>query len=104
MAENLILFGYSGFDVVQKEKMSLIAKGLPNCSIVLMQDAVIGTNSTGTQAYEQIIAEGTEVYCLNEDLQARGMEESKISSGLKVINYGQLIDLIEKATRLISWL
>lgn len=102
--ETLILYGYSGFNSIERKEVTKIAKGIPNCSLVLMQDAVFVTNEAGNFVYEEVISCCSKVFCLKEDALARGMKESDICSRMQIIDYGGLIDLVDGAKRLISWL
>ncbi len=102
--ENLILYGYSGFNSIERKEITKIAQEMPGCSLVLMQDAVFGTNETGNFVYEELLSCCSKIFCLKEDALARGMKETDICSRMQLIDYGGLIDLIDSSKRLISWL
>jgi sulfur relay protein TusB/DsrH len=104
LAQNLILYGYSGFDGVQMANLTSITKNLPACAVVLMEDAVIGTVTTGINTYKSLQAAGVGIYCIIEDRQARGMDDHTLIPGIQPITYSKLIDLIENTPRVISWL
>lgn len=104
MAQNLILYGYSGFDSVQLTNLVAVSKNLPACAIVLMEDAVIGTSTTGINTYKPLLDAGVDLYCVIEDRQARGMDDKTLDLKIHSITYNTLIDLIEKIPRVISWL
>lgn len=104
MAQNLILYGYSGFDNVQLTNLTTVSKNLANCVIVLMEDAVIGTSTTGANTYKPLLDAGVDLYCVIEDRQARGMDDKTLIPKIHSITYNMLIDLIEKIPRIISWL
>ena len=102
--ENLILYGYSGFNSIERKEITKIAHGLPDCGLVLMQDAVFGTNEAGNFVYEELLSCCSKIFCLKEDALARGMKEAEICPKMEIIDYGKLIDLMESSNRLISWL
>jgi sulfur relay protein TusB/DsrH len=104
LAQNIILYGYSGFDGVHLANLDMITKNLPACAVVLMEDAVIGTSSSGINTYKALQAAGVGLYCIIEDRQARGMDDKTLIPGIQPITYNMLIDLIENTPRVISWL
>jgi sulfur relay protein TusB/DsrH len=104
MTQNLILFGYSGFDTTQLKNLSDLTSGLSDCGVVLMEDAVIGTSTTGNNSYDAFIKGGVKLYCLEEDFNARGLETGTLVPGIESITYSTLIDIIENSPRVISWL
>jgi sulfur relay protein TusB/DsrH len=44
------------------------------------------------------------LYVLSEDLQTRGINEDSVDSKVKVVNYGDLVDLIFNDYEKIAWL
>ena len=102
--QNLILYGYSGFNSMERKEITKIAQGVPDCVLVLMQDAVFGSNEKGNFVYEELLSCCSKIYCLKEDALARGMKEEELCPRMEIIDYGKLIDLIDASTRLISWL
>jgi len=104
MTQNLILFGYSGFDTTQIKNLSDLTTNLPDCGVILMEDAVIGTSTTGNNSYDTFLKAGVKLYCLEEDFNARGLEAGTLIPGIESITYSTLIDMIESSPRVISWL
>ncbi|MHA1166717.1 MAG: DsrH/TusB family sulfur metabolism protein [Candidatus Hodarchaeales archaeon] len=105
MIENLVLYGYSGYDEYQRKNLASIALKLQNAGIVLLEDAVIGSLKVGSEhPYAGFVEEKIPLYCVVEDLEARGMNSSLLEDGIKPITFSELIDLIEESQRLISWL
>lgn len=103
--ENLVLYGFSGYDENQRKRLNDIIINLDNPRIVLLEDAVIGSLDVGDKRpYSELLASKIPIYCVKEDLQARGMDYNKLVKEIKSINYSELIDLIEGAKRLLSWL
>lgn len=114
MAKNLILFGHSGFDLSNYQSLTKIAYNSAECAIVLMEDGVNGVikasniqneNTTSDfEPYKEILEKNIPLYCVVEDLEARGFELSQLKSGIKQLSYIELIDLIETSNRVISLL
>lgn len=105
MAKNLIIYGFSGFNHDQKNRMQTIAVGLEDCAVALLEDAVIGAEKNGTEnPYADLINKNISFYCVVEDLKARGMDPQKLSEGISPIGYVDLIDLIDQTEKIISWL
>ena len=114
MAKNLILFGHSGFDLSNYQSLTKIAYNSTDCVVVLMEDGVNGVmkssnfqneNATSNfKPYKEIIEKNIPLYCVVEDLEARGFELTQLKSGIKPLSYFELIDLIETSNRVISLL
>ena len=98
MSQNLILYGKS-FNIAETENLVLLSEKLPECDIVLMEDASIGAVSNNG-----ISLSSQNLYCLVEDLEARGFSKSQMLEQVKPITYLNLIDLIESTKRVISLL
>ena len=84
---------------------SCLRLALPGSAILLFEDGVYAALAGTTHApkIEKVI--GThEVYVLGPDLKARGIEETRIIGGVKIVDYGGFVDLaVEKGT-VNSWL
>ncbi|MHA1476244.1 MAG: DsrH/TusB family sulfur metabolism protein [Promethearchaeota archaeon] len=114
MAKNLILFGHSGFDLSNYQSLTKIAYNSTDCVIVLMEDGVNGVIKTSNiqnenmatdfKPYKEILEKNIPLYCVVEDLEARGLELTQLKSGIKPLSYVELIDLIETSNRVISLL
>ena len=103
--KNLVLYGFSGFYHCQRNRLQSTISGLEDTAVVLMEDAVIGTTKTGKIGpYASLIDEKITLYCLSEDLNARGIDQNNLEPGISPISYAKLIDLIENSEKLISWL
>ena len=103
--EKLALYGYSGFD---NQNMELFKKTLlpsDRLHVVLMQDAVVGSLKAGFSSYYgDLLSQGAKIYCVREDLHARGFLDSELKEEIEAVEYSQVIDYIEETERLISWL
>jgi sulfur relay protein TusB/DsrH len=105
MVKNLVLYGFSGFYHCQRNRLQSAITGLEDTAVVLMEDAVIGTVKTEKNGpYSSLKDEKITLYCLSEDLNARGIDQSNLEPGISPITYDKLIDLIENSEKLISWL
>ena len=108
MTKNLILFGHSGFDLNNYKSLTKITKNSTECLVVLMEDGVNGVIKTDAtsdfEPYKDILEKNIPVYCLVEDLEARGFESSQLKSSINQLTYLELIDLIETSNRVISLL
>ena len=104
MAENLILYGHSGFLAQKLGDLSNITAGLPETAVILMEDGVLGTNKAGNETYSGLLTANVKIYAVKEDLLARGISKEQVTTGIEVVDYGGVIDLIDQTPRVISWL
>lgn len=103
MAKNLILYGHSGFDLHNYKSLTKITNNSAECIVVLMEDGVNGLIKS-SEPYNDILEKNIPLYCVVEDLEARGFETSQLKSGINQLTYLELIDLIETSDRIISLL
>lgn len=63
-------------------------------SILLFEDAVVGAIK-GTNISDAVsnALSDREIYVLGPDLAARGLDQSKLIDGIKVVDYGGFVDL-----------
>ena len=101
MTKHLILFGFSGFNAPRVSELTTTLAALEDPAIVLMQDAVIGCHTS--EPYQNLLA-NTHIYVLKEDFEARGFATDTLASGMTLISYLELVDLIDSAEKVISWL
>lgn len=96
MAKNLIVFGKSA-TTDNLNDLALVSHGLEDCEIAFLEDAVLAAINP---------AFGVDIkhksYALMEDIEARGLGKDQIHNLYSPISYGELIDLIDTATRVIS--
>ena len=114
MAKNLILFGHSGFDLSNYRSLTKITNNTADCNVVLMEDGVNGVIKSSTiqnvdatsdfQPYKDILEKNIPIYCVTEDLEARGFETSQLKVNINQLTYLELIDMIETSNRVISLL
>ena len=111
MVKNLMLYGQSGFLSCYTQNLTEFMQGLEDSAVVLMEDGVngimkpVGTEMTeGHAPYHKLIQKNIPIYCLLEDVESRGGTTDNLISGIKAITYADLIDHIDGADRVISWL
>jgi tRNA 2-thiouridine synthesizing protein B len=84
---------------------SCISLAKPGSSVLLIEDGVIGAMN-GT-AHSQKISDAMDkisFYVLGPDLKARGLSESNVVDGIKVIDYSGFVDLTVDHDTVQSWL
>jgi sulfur relay protein TusB/DsrH len=127
MANIIYLFGYSLKNSTQfTQVLPLIKTQLTKgaeVELVLMHDAVIGTTTKGTtpKSLKELLnfafqmknvgnVTGIEptvklhISVLRPDYEARGLLPEMILSNLQLISYGQLVDNMDAAGKVVSWL
>ena len=80
----------------------LAAKG---SSVLLMEDGVYGAMK-GTSKSDLIDNAKGDVsfYALGPDLDARGISKDKLIDGIKVVGYGDFVDLVAEHSASQAWL
>lgn len=74
-------------------------------SVLLFEDGVIGAMQN-TKFSEKIVQamKNFSFYVLGPDIKARGLSDSKVIDGIKVINYEDFVDLTTEHRTVQSWL
>jgi len=72
--------------------------------IVLVQNGVYHAVIKENGKPSPILDINADLYALSEDLETRGLDPSKIDSRVKVINYGDVVDLIFNDYEKTAWL
>ncbi len=108
--EILYLFGFSSRTSNQLTNLipllkSQISKG-SKIGIALMHDGVIGVSSKGKipDSMKDLLSLDISIHALEPDMKARGISPDQINEKIQGISYGQLVDLMESSSKLISWL
>ena len=84
---------------------SCLRLALPGSAILLIEDGVYGALAgTAQSAKIEAAAKTHEVYVLGPDLRARGIEQSRLIGGVKVVDYGGFVDLAVDKGTVNSWL
>jgi tRNA 2-thiouridine synthesizing protein B len=82
--------------------LRLAKKGSP---ILLVEDAVYAaTKGTSLEGKIRRAAEEFKLYALGPDLKARGLDESAVVEGIKVVDYGGFVDLAAENDKVQAWL
>jgi tRNA 2-thiouridine synthesizing protein B len=84
---------------------SCLRLAMPGSTVLLIEDAVVGAMQ-GTQVAERIAGalENLQFYVLGPDLQARGLAEDHLITGMQVVDYGGFVDLTASHDRVHAWL
>ena len=74
--------------------------------MILIHDGVIGASSKGkvTASVEQLGNLNIKLYVMKPDLKARGILPEHIHENIKPIDYTELVDLLDNAGKIISWM
>lgn len=84
---------------------SCLRLAIPGSAILLLEDGVYAAlKGTAQSAKIEVAARTHELYVLGPDLKARGLEESRVIGGVKVIDYGGFVDLAVAKGTVNSWL
>ena len=76
--------------------------------VLLIQDAVLsairGQKGDVEENLKTLLESGVSVYALKPDAVARGVAEERIIKGVKLVDYGEWVDLtMEKYQKIVSW-
>ncbi len=84
---------------------SCLRLATPGSAILLIEDGVYAAlKDTAQAAKVEAAARTHELYVLGPDLKVRGLEESRIIGGIKVVDYGGFVDLAVAKGTVNSWL
>jgi sulfur relay protein TusB/DsrH len=72
--------------------------------IILVQNGVYHAAVKENGKTSPILDLNADFYALSEDLETRGLDPSKIDSRVKVVNYGDVVDLIFNEYEKTAWL
>jgi len=82
--------------------VSLTTKG---SEVILIEDGVYSAVKAGNKASLIANAMGdVNFYVLGPDLKARGLNESQLIDGIKVVGYSDFVELSVKNDKVSSWL
>ncbi|HEX20296.1 MAG TPA: sulfurtransferase complex subunit TusB [Acidiferrobacteraceae bacterium] len=74
-------------------------------SVLMIEDGVYGAlKGTQKSGIVKDAMKGIKFYVLGGDLKARGIDESKLIDGMKVIDYAGFVNLAAENDRVQSWL
>jgi sulfur relay protein TusB/DsrH len=72
--------------------------------IVLVQNGVYHAAVKKDGQASAVLDKGSQVYALREDLETRGYTEDAVDDRVKVISYGDMVDLIFNEFKQSAWL
>jgi sulfur relay protein TusB/DsrH len=83
----------------QKEKGS-------NVGFVLIHDGVIGTTTNGSmpKTIEQLLELDVAIFAMVADMKARGLPVEKLHTKIRPVEYSELVDILDGAQKIISWM
>jgi tRNA 2-thiouridine synthesizing protein B len=73
-------------------------------SVLLFEDGIYAVLKGSAASGKLQKASGISVYALGPDLKARGIGEDQIIEGVKVVDYGDFVDLVTRHDNVQSWL
>ena len=73
-------------------------------SVLLFEDGIYAVLKGSAASGKLQKASGISVYALGPDLKARGIGEDQIIEGVKVVDYGDFVDLVTRHDNIQSWL
>ena len=84
---------------------SCISLAKAGSSILLMEDGVVGAmqGTSHSKKIEEAMA-NVSIYVLGPDMKARGLSESNVVNGVKVVDYNGFVDLAADHDSVQSWL
>lgn len=77
----------------------------PGDAVLMIEDGVVGARKAST--FADLLAKAAEtcsVYVLGPDLAARGMGETDVIQGARLVDYGGFVDLVAAHDRTQAWL
>jgi tRNA 2-thiouridine synthesizing protein B len=74
-------------------------------SILMLEDGVYGALQ-GTELEDSVIESINDrsLYVLGPDLKARGIDQSKLISGIEIVDYDGFVKLAAESTKVQSWM
>ena len=72
--------------------------------IILVENGVYHATIKENGKPSSVLEKTSNLYVLSEDIQTRGLSESDVDSRVKVVNYGDVVDLIFNDYEKLVWL
>ena len=72
--------------------------------IILVQNGVYHATTKENGKASSLLDKTPNLYALSEDMQIRGMKDADADKRVKVVNYGDVVDLIMNEYDKIAWL
>lgn len=79
---------------------------LAGSAVLLIEDGVYGAtkNTRFSDSIISAMSSNKTIYVLGPDLQARGIAESKLIDGIKIVDYSGFVDLAAEQDKVQAWL
>lgn len=106
----IYLFGFSEMTGNHLERLLPILKTQINknhrIGFVLIHDGVIGISKKGKipKSIAELLDLNITVYALKPDINARGIALNQLHDKLNIIDYDELVDVLESTQKVISWI
>ena len=106
----IYLFGYSSNTGTHLERLLPILKSQKTknskIGVVLIHDGVIGITTKGriSKQMEELLDLNITVFAMIPDLKARGIALEYVSEKIKLIEYDDLVDILDTTPKIISWM
>ena len=85
--------------------MSCLRLAADNSDILLIEDAVYAAMiGTQTESLIKSALERCRIYALQPDLECRGLAESRLIGGIRIVDYSGFVELSVKNSAIHSWL
>ena len=85
--------------------MSTISHALPGDAILMIEDGVYGAiDGSGMSSAVQAVGGNVDLYALDGDLRARGINSDRLIKGVSTIDYAGFVELAAKHDRTQAWL
>ena len=104
------LYGFSTWHKAQLKNLSTIIKeqikSETKIKLVLIHDGVIGFSKKGkiSSAILELLNLAIDIYAIQPDLLARGIDVEKIHEKVHIIEYKELVDILAEIPNIVSWL
>jgi sulfur relay protein TusB/DsrH len=108
--EIVYIYGFTGrnsekmanFISLLEEQIKLRAK----INVILIHDGVIGTSKKGIipKSMEQLLNLPIKIYGMKPDILARGISPDDIDNRIKLLEYGNLVDILVRVPKIASWM
>jgi tRNA 2-thiouridine synthesizing protein B len=73
-------------------------------AVLLIEDAVYAAlKGTALESKVRAAAADLSFYVLGPDLRARGLEDSQLVEGFRVVDYGGFVDLAAQHDKVLAW-
>ncbi len=72
--------------------------------IILVQNGVYHATTKENGKASSLLDKTPNIYALSEDIQIRGMKAGDVDKRVKVVNYGDVVDLIFNEYDKVAWL